>query len=456
LYQTTIIKAPRDGTEMTFLDNNDDGRGRPLTNNGLDGLVDGRGDQGGSAGLAELQQQHHDDDGDDTTAPIIPQVCLAVAKDSRYLAHAEDLLGQLLSGWDLSLSVSMQKLLETILLYSPLLFVSRRRGRQETTQRQTLTTRTPGMAACGVEFAAADPTHAGRKLAVTSIGLSALYVMAESLMARESEGSSTGDQQSLESLKGKSRRAVFDRQRAQMMRQGDTMHRGSSGVASPQPQHGTSTNLSVLRERLRSLQRSTLRLFVSSGRTLAATGPGFGGPHGRAGDEVWDDTLPSTVLWLVRLHSALYLIDGQYPTLLHRFMNLQLRNNRAAQTSRAGANVLQSEGALGLLLASFSLGVLFKIAAKFLFERVGSSTAALSLIGNSTIVAAPPVDHTGETARSCMICGTERKHPSCSIHCGHVFCWHCLHGWIQTRAQACPLCKTRCTAHDVVLLRNYV
>jgi hypothetical protein len=315
------------------------------------------------------------------------------------------------------------------------------------------------MAACGVEFAAADPTHAGRKLAVASIGLSALYVVAESLMARESEGSSTGDQQSLESLKGTSRRAVFDRQRAQM-RQGDTtMHRGSSGVeAPPQPQHGTSTNSSsVQRERLRALQRSALRLFVGTGRTMTATGPGFGGPHGRAGDEAWDDTLPSTVLWLVRLHSALYFIDGQYPTLLHRFMNLRLRNNRATQTSsRAGENVLQSESALGLLLASFSLGVLFKIAAKFLFERVGSSTAALSLIGNSTIVAAPPEDLTGEAARSCMICGTERRHPSCSIHCGHVFCWHCLHGWIQTRAKACPYCKTRCTAHDVVLLRNYV
>jgi Ring finger domain/Pex2 / Pex12 amino terminal region len=158
------------------------------------------------------------------------------------------------------------------------------------------------------------------------------------------------------------------------------------------------------------------------------------------------------VLWLIRLHSAMYLINGKYPTLLHRLVNIQLRNSQSR--SKASLNARQSEYAMiGLLLASFSFVVLLKIAAKSLFERVGSYRASSSFLADTTTV--PASDNSEAAARSCMICGTERRHPSCSVRCGHVFCWNCLHSWIQTRAKGCPLCKTPCSTHDVVYLRNY-
>jgi Ring finger domain len=405
------------------------------------------GDQDGSLDRADDEEQH------DGNAAAIPQVCLALAKDSRYLAHSELLLMQMLKGWNVPMSVSVQKLLATILLYSPLLLVSSSSSRRHSTTRTTY-----GMEACGVDFAsaAAGEIISRRKLAIASIGLAAFYAYAESYMVQQESRRSTSisndndNNKNFEALKGKSRRNAYERQREKMM-QGGTRLRNSRSSVVGQSQCNSDSSL---RERLQSLPSSALRLFISAYKTVSATSPGFGGPHMRAGDESWDDTPPSTVLWLIRLHSALYLIKGKYPTLLHRLVNIQLRNSQSR--SKAGANAQQSEYAMmGLLLASFSFVVLLKIAAKSLFERVGSSRASSSssLLADSTTVSASA--HSEVAARSCMICGAERRHPSCSVHCGHVFCWNCLHSWIQTRTKGCPLCKTPCSTHDVVYLRNY-
>jgi Ring finger domain len=404
------------------------------------------GDQDGSLDRAD------DDEQQDGNAAAIPQVCLALAKDSRYLAHSEVLLMQMLKGWNVPMSVSVQKLLATILLYSPLLLVSS----SSPTRRQTTRT-THGMEACGVDFASATAGNISsrRKLAIASIGLAAFYAYAESYLVQQESRRSTSisndnnNNKSLEALKGESRRNAYERQREKMM-QGGTRLRNSSSIVLGQSQCNADSSV---RERLQSLQRSALRLFISAYKTVSATSPGFGGPHMRAGDESWDDTPPSTVLWLIRLHSAMYLINGKYPTLLHRLVNIQLRDSQSR--SQAGANAQQSEYAMmGLLLASFSFVVLLKIAAKSIVERVGSSrSSSSSLLADSTTVSASA--HSEAAARSCMICGAERRHPSCSVHCGHVFCWNCLHSWIQTRAKGCPLCKTPCTTHDVVYLRNY-
>jgi Ring finger domain len=417
------------------------------------GLVEGSGsgsgisgDQDGSLDRSDDEEQH---DGDDAAA--IPQVCLALAKDSRYLAHSEVLLMKMLKGWNVPLSVSVQKLLATILLNSPLLLVSS----SSPTRRHTTRT-TYGMEACGVDFAsaAACEISSRRKLAIASIGLAAFYAYAESYLVQQESRRSTGigignanndNNKSFEALKGESRRNAYERQREKMI-QGGTRLRSVVGQSQ-------CNSDSSLRERLQSLQSSALRIFISAYKTVSTASPGFGGPHMRAGDESWDDTPPSTVLWLIRLHSALYLINGKYPTLLHRLVNIQLHNSQSR--SKAGANAQQSEYVMmGLLLASFSFVVLLKIAAKSLVERVGSSRASSSsLLADSTTVSVSA--NSEAAARSCMICGAERRHPSCSVHCGHVFCWNCLHSWIQTRAKGCPLCKTPCSAHDVVYLRNY-
>ena len=45
--------------------------------------------------------------------------------------------------------------------------------------------------------------------------------------------------------------------------------------------------------------------------------------------------------------------------------------------------------------------------------------------------------------------------PSCSIKCGHVFCWYCIQQWLTYYDTKCPICRTICTANDIQLLYNY-
>ncbi|KAL7572377.1 hypothetical protein ACA910_021587 [Epithemia clementina (nom. ined.)] len=35
----------------------------------------------------------------------------------------------------------------------------------------------------------------------------------------------------------------------------------------------------------------------------------------------------------------------------------------------------------------------------------------------------------------CSICQEPRKYPACSMHCGHVFCWNCLHLWVASKSE---------------------
>jgi E3 ubiquitin-protein ligase RNF5 len=61
--------------------------------------------------------------------------------------------------------------------------------------------------------------------------------------------------------------------------------------------------------------------------------------------------------------------------------------------------------------------------------------------------------------------GTEERMVECNIcldtakdavvsHCGHLFCWPCLHQWLETRPtrQSCPVCKAVISRDKVIPL----
>lgn len=53
----------------------------------------------------------------------------------------------------------------------------------------------------------------------------------------------------------------------------------------------------------------------------------------------------------------------------------------------------------------------------------------------------------------CAICLDFVKEPVVSL-CGHLFCWPCLHTWLETRPnrQFCPVCKAAISRDKVVPL----
>lgn len=95
------------------------------------------------------------------------------------------------------------------------------------------------------------------------------------------------------------------------------------------------------------------------------------------------------------------------------------------------------------------------------------------IINNSTSVTAKNVDTTNATENvdelnsdanengakkddsmfECNICLDTAKEAVVSM-CGHLFCWPCLHQWLETRPtrQLCPVCKAAISKEKVIPL----
>lgn len=52
---------------------------------------------------------------------------------------------------------------------------------------------------------------------------------------------------------------------------------------------------------------------------------------------------------------------------------------------------------------------------------------------------------------SCNICFDTASHPVLTL-CGHLFCWPCLHQWLESQAQnpLCPVCKAGCEEDKII------
>lgn len=87
----------------------------------------------------------------------------------------------------------------------------------------------------------------------------------------------------------------------------------------------------------------------------------------------------------------------------------------------------------------------------------GDSTAAPSETAtpdSSSAQSAGENDGTGsDSTYECTICLETAKDAVVSM-CGHLFCWPCLHQWLETRPhrQMCPVCKAAISKEKVIPL----
>jgi len=57
------------------------------------------------------------------------------------------------------------------------------------------------------------------------------------------------------------------------------------------------------------------------------------------------------------------------------------------------------------------------------------------------------------SSSKCSLCLEPRQNASLSF-CGHLFCWYCIHEWLQTN-NFCPICRKALNPRMVVPLQNF-
>ncbi|VVC38164.1 Hypothetical protein CINCED_3A003303 [Cinara cedri] len=67
-------------------------------------------------------------------------------------------------------------------------------------------------------------------------------------------------------------------------------------------------------------------------------------------------------------------------------------------------------------------------------------------------------EHTDKSIPSnsskCPLCLDSRQHTSLTF-CGHLFCWCCIHEWLQTK-NFCPICQKTLNSRNIIALQNFM
>ena len=220
-----------------------------------------------------------------------------------------------------------------------------------------------------------------------------------------------------------------------------------------------------------------------------------------------ETTLVHTIRWIYQFYMAYYYVCGNYPSILHQLFGVRpaTNANTVQPWSSTGRTVIPVIGKLIMLQLSWKLllyGVsqpmvdywfkmkpqvkqLWRSMTKTLgiTRRRRREQKYLYMEGVSPIpTCTPPINSDKNDAvkdlndqpLNVLVCGICRNSgsattndtltisnrnsiifPSCSIKCGHVFCWYCIQQWLTYYDTKCPICRTICTTNDVQLLYNF-
>lgn len=494
----------------------------------------------------------------DSEEDLIPESILSVSKDARYIQQCHDLFQQ-------SLAILFERN-EALAASAPCGQEQKRqleRVRKQITWMiscilyvliSSTTGRTLGMEALGLEFTTDNTVSSRTKInemtrtrprrsaivcillfLIRATGLLSEYFFtdnpAESLKRDfPDEGEFNDQQQYQERSRGRERRMIHERLRRQMLGRAAN----SAGMyTTPTPSVNTSNQqaqqeIQLGRDDATISRRPTspspleraLLIFRQSSKFIFKVYSNIDGPHTivrpisndtESNDDYSRNTSRSIALWLVRLHLSYFLLTGKYPTLVHRFLELETRrekiiygtsgnaNPRPTMTVLDRPNTNRVIAVLILLQASTSLiqnasNWLAKKVATYLETRTSKETGkskdqrvglqnnkaqftnaqlrekldkffgnnsreALEMHnlakGTADLSIGTRSKMIDKTTTLCTICRLERKHPAISSSCGHVFCWNCLIQWVSTVRPECPICRAPCSTKDVLPLHDY-
>ena len=287
-------------------------------------------------------------------------------------------------------------------------------------------------------------------------------------------------------LRGLDRRRLFEESRRRMLERAQTLQSSNENdpnrsstmgrnqninISSKVKSKTSSSNLGSIKKRiLEILQQMAVACELQPPRPHHVPTQSFGEDGGNQNSQNYQlsnntklKRLGSMFKWLIHLNLALFYVNGKFPSILHRVLGLRIdgRNDKTKLKAE-----LADYSPIGLMIIIQTLGKLTQALVEITVKSYYYQSRQSRLIDtnnerNQLIQKKVPAHVEGLQSIStvdrdiCGICMTERNHPAASVKCGHVLCWDCLHHWIATVRQECPICRTSCTHQQVIALHNY-
>lgn len=147
--------------------------------------------------------------------------------------------------------------------------------------------------------------------------------------------------------------------------------------------------------------------------------------------------------YIHKIHLIVFYLNGNYYHLSKRLT--QIRYISLNRTDTQSVKIYKVLGYLSLIQLCLSLWTRLATITKSLQKsnRRLESTSEPTSVKPSEDLLAP----------KCSLCLEKRRNTSLTP-CGHLFCWYCIHEWLQMKNE-CPLCREHLQSSRIVLLQNY-
>lgn len=149
---------------------------------------------------------------------------------------------------------------------------------------------------------------------------------------------------------------------------------------------------------------------------------------------------------LNRFHLSVFYLQGVYYTLSKRFGDVKyVRYAQPESTAELHSRAFKILGLLSLgqslIALTTNLYSLYHECKTFSQQNLNDVSTISQYDGNES------------SALRCSLCLERRKHTT-ATPCGHLFCWNCIHTWVQSKPE-CPICRETLKPQKLICLMNY-